>query len=34
MKVVEHRGLEAAGKLIADMVGGRVDPLAGHVVLL
>jgi hypothetical protein len=34
MKVTEHRGLEAAGKLIADMVGGLVDPLAGHVVLL
>lgn len=34
MKLIEHRGLEEAGQLIADMVAGRVDPLAGHVVLL
>jgi hypothetical protein len=34
MQIVEHRGLDAAATLIADMVEGRVDPLKGHVVVI
>lgn len=34
MKLVEHRGLAAAGQLLADLSAGRVDPLAGHVVAI
>lgn len=34
MKLVEHRGLEAASRLIADFAAGRVNPLDGHVVII
>jgi len=34
LKVVEHRGLDAAGSLIRNLVAGKIDPLAGHVVVL
>ena len=32
LKVVEHEGLQAAGALISDLVAGKIDPQAGHVV--
>jgi hypothetical protein len=32
IKVVEHRGLEAAAALIAEFARGHVDPLLGHIV--
>jgi hypothetical protein len=34
MKVEEHRGLESAQGLIAELCAGRIDPRAGHVVVL
>jgi len=34
VKVVEHQGLDAAGALIRDLVAGKIDPLAGHVVVI
>jgi hypothetical protein len=34
LKVVEHEGLQAAGGLISDLVAGKIDPQAGHVVLI
>lgn len=34
IKLVEHRGLSGAARLIAELVAGRVDPLDGHVVQL
>jgi hypothetical protein len=34
MKLVEHRGFEAAAALVKDMASGRVNPSDGHVVLL
>ena len=34
MKVVEHHGIESAQTLIADLVAGKMDPRAGHIVLL
>jgi hypothetical protein len=34
MKLVEHRGFDAAAALIADMTAGRVNPLEGHVVAI
>ncbi|MET0964292.1 MAG: DUF2855 family protein [Noviherbaspirillum sp.] len=34
MRIVEHRGLEAAKALVTDMHSGRIDPQAGHVVVL
>lgn len=34
MALREHRGLEAAQALIADLHAGRIDPQAGHVVVL
>jgi len=34
IKVVEHHGLDAAGELIRDLVAGKIDPLAGHVVVI
>ncbi len=34
MQLAEHRGFEAAQTLIADLHGGRIDPLKGHVVVL
>ena len=34
MKLVEHRGFDAAAALIADMTTGRVNPIDGHVVVL
>lgn len=34
LKVVQHRGLEAAAGLIRELVAGNIDPLAGHVVLI
>lgn len=33
-RVVEHTGLEAAGKVFADLASGRADPGDGHVVKL
>lgn len=33
-RVVEHRGLEAAGKVFADLASGRASPQDGHVVKL
>ena len=33
-RVVEHRGLEAAGKIFADLASGRASPQDGHVVKL
>lgn len=33
-RVVEHRGLEAAGKVFADLASGKADPKDGHVVKL
>jgi NADPH:quinone reductase-like Zn-dependent oxidoreductase len=33
-RVVEHRGLEAAGRVFADLASGRSDPRDGHVVRL
>ena len=32
--VVEHRGLEAAGRVFGDLASGRADPKDGHVVRL
>jgi hypothetical protein len=34
MKLVEHRGLEAAASLIASMTSGRVNPIDGHIVVI
>jgi hypothetical protein len=34
MKVVEHRGFQAAAGLIGEMASGRIDPNIGHVVVL
>lgn len=34
MSVVEHAGFEAAQTLTADLVAGRMDPRAGHIVRL
>lgn len=34
LKVVEHRGLDAAAVLIRDLVAGNIDPVAGHVVVI
>jgi hypothetical protein len=34
MSVTEHSGFLAAGELIAALVAGRIDPKAGHVVVL
>jgi Protein of unknown function (DUF2855) len=34
MVVKEHEGFPAAQRLIRDMVGGRIDPKEGHVVVL
>ncbi len=34
MEVVEHRGLEAAKRLVEDLTHGRIDPKAGHAVVL
>lgn len=34
MKVVEHRGFQAAAALIGELASGRVDPNIGHVVVL
>lgn len=34
MALQEHAGLEAAQRLIADLHAGRIDPSAGHVVVL
>lgn len=34
MKLVEHRGFEAAAALIRDIVAGKIDPRDGHVVLI
>ncbi len=31
-RVVEHRGLEAAGRVFADLATGKADPRDGHVV--
>jgi NADPH:quinone reductase-like Zn-dependent oxidoreductase len=31
-RVVEHRGLEAAGRVFGDLASGRADPKDGHVV--
>lgn len=33
-RVVEHQGLEAAGRVFADLASGRADPKDGHVVRL
>ncbi len=33
-RVVEHRGLEAAGKVFADLASGKASPADGHVVRL
>lgn len=33
MKLVEHRGFEAAAALITELTAGRVNPVDGHVVL-
>lgn len=33
-RVVEHRGLEAAGRVFADLAGGKADPKDGHVIRL
>lgn len=32
MEVTEHQGLEAAAKLIASLIAGKVDPRVGHIV--
>jgi hypothetical protein len=34
MKLVEHRGFEAAAALISDLTAGRVNPVDGHVVVV
>lgn len=34
LKVHEHLGLEAAQRLIAELVAGRIDPQDGHVVVM
>ncbi|MEY4579017.1 MAG: hypothetical protein RL701_3720 [Pseudomonadota bacterium] len=34
IKLVEHRGFDAAAALITDLTSGRVNPLDGHVVLV
>ncbi|MEZ5462883.1 DUF2855 family protein [Dokdonella sp.] len=34
MRIVEHNGIESAQALIADLVAGRMDPRAGHIVRL
>lgn len=34
MKLVEHRGFQAAAALIGEMTSGRIDPNVGHVVVL
>jgi len=34
MKLVEHRGFDAAAVLVTDLSAGRINPLDGHVVLL
>lgn len=34
LRVVEHHGLTAATELVASMAAGRIDPQAGHVVVL
>lgn len=34
IKLVEHRGVEGAAKLLADLASGRVEPSEGHVVTL
>jgi len=34
LKLVEHRGLDGAARLIAELIAGRVDPLEGHVLQL
>ncbi|MGB0135127.1 DUF2855 family protein [Dokdonella sp.] len=34
MTVVEHTGIEAAQALISDLVAGKMDPRAGHIVRL
>jgi hypothetical protein len=34
MQVIEHRGLEAARKVIAELHDGKADPAVGHVVVL
>lgn len=33
-RVVEHRGLEAAGKVFADLASGKASPADGHVIRL
>ncbi len=32
MKVIEHHGIESAQTLIGDLVAGKMDPRAGHIV--
>jgi Protein of unknown function (DUF2855) len=34
MDIIEHKGMEVAQRLIADMHGGRMNPRQGHVVVL
>ncbi|MEL0166751.1 MAG: DUF2855 family protein [Pseudomonadaceae bacterium] len=34
MNVIEHAGLEQGKTLVEDLVGGRIDPKAGHTVVL
>ncbi|WP_321350832.1 DUF2855 family protein [Halopseudomonas oceani] len=34
MNVIEHAGLERGKTLVEDLVGGRIDPKAGHAVVL
>ncbi|MCW7537274.1 DUF2855 family protein [Aquabacterium sp. A7-Y] len=34
LQVQEHRGFDAARTLVADLHAGRIDPVAGHVVVL
>lgn len=34
LRIVEHRGFEAAARLISELAVGRVEPLDGHVVWL
>ncbi|WP_341708877.1 DUF2855 family protein [Halopseudomonas sp.] len=34
MNVIEHAGLEQGKTLVEDLVGGRIDPKAGHAVVL
>lgn len=34
LELIEHQGLDAARRVVAELVAGRVDPRAGHIVRL